>query len=1435
MFRPADTNGITYGTDDDAAAQTMEYAYRTAAMFRGDNPYAVIIDDYKIDNESDNWYRWGIPIPTDIYDSGSGNYITFSGNVATLVDPTDPTKGLRIEIFDTNGVSGTWDVTVEENDANNNGQIDTNTQLEGTWPILSYRVNSTAAKLRVMMYPFKSGSPTPSISITSPDTYAITVGSVTDNVNIQTVNGKPSTVNIDRDGTPLMNITPNVAPSVSLDSPADAASYMEGDTVTLTATTSDSDGIVAKVEFYANGTKIGEDISAPFSYTWVNVPAGIYALTAVAVDNDEERTTSTAANITVIAPNISPNIEVIIPEEGDVFRSGDAVTITAQASDPDGTVSKVEFYRGGVKLGEDLTEPFTYTWGAIPEGLYALSAVAVDNEGTTSTSALVNISALPAATLVEYLDGILADQVAIDTVSASDASVTSSALTRAGGPAVTGNITLAFFTGSTSPAGRTTNSSAGSEWLNLDSGTVSGTPSTSYLEFTLTADEPAIKLGYLTFDLFASTNASAGQSPAIRYQVETNLDSGGFVTQGSGSVTVVSDGSPTFELETQAVDLSSLTLANAGDSVTVRLSYWDARGTSLYSGGIQGLQITAPLAAAEVELTTPVIETGSESDITSSSATVEFELIDDGGDATTVTIYYGTEDGGENSGNWNFSNSQGVLAAGIYSASLSGLAPDTQYYYTTYATNSVGDHWGSFGVFTTSNDTENIVEYLDGVSTDQSALDTIVSESNSITATNITYVGGPSQSGNITKADIASAQTPAGTTAESSASSEWIALDSGFIANTLGNDYLEFTLTADSPGVTLGNLIFDLFARVNGNSGQSHTIDYEVETNLNEAGLISQATGSVTAVGDGTVVTQLETQSIDLSSITLNNVGDSVAIRINIADSRSNGAYSGGLQGITIGRSRQTSSPVPNLAPNIALSTPSEGDTFADGSNVTITATASDSDGTVAQVEFFEGSNSLGVDATAPYSIAWNSVTEGTYMLTAVATDNDGASTTSSTVNITVAAPITLPVIANESSSNVSFATANIGFDITDDGGEAPTVTVYYGRTNGGTVAANWSESSIMGAVGMGSHTDSLSGLDTGSQYFYRVHASNSAGEAWGSGGTFSTLVDAVNIVEYLDGLLADQNAINTVIDSSYAVTASGLTYAGGPSQNGNITKTSIIGSTTPAGPTTGNSAGSEWLALDSGFIANSFGTDYIEFTLTSTITNLVLGDLVFDLFARVNGNPNQSHTVQYQVETDLNGGGFVAQYTGSVTAVGDGTQVTVLETQTIDLSGLVIANMGDELTIRIGLWDSRNNGSYSGGLQGLRVTKPATANPDSDSDGIEDAWELTYFGNLTTASATSNQDGDGASDYQEYLAGTDPNDKDSYFKSEISDIRTNPNEIDISWTSVSGKSYAIEKSAGLSSWTSVQSAIAATPPSNVVTIAIPQGDAECFFRVVLE
>jgi hypothetical protein len=88
-------------------------------------------------------------------------------------------------------------------------------------------------------------------------------------------------------------------PSVNITSPANNTSFTALATITINASASDPGGSIAKVEFYRGGTLLGTDTTSPYSYTWSNVPAGSYSLTAKAYDNLNASTTSGAVNVTV--------------------------------------------------------------------------------------------------------------------------------------------------------------------------------------------------------------------------------------------------------------------------------------------------------------------------------------------------------------------------------------------------------------------------------------------------------------------------------------------------------------------------------------------------------------------------------------------------------------------------------------------------------------------------------------------------------------------------------------------------------------------------------------------------------------------------------------------------------------------------------------------------------------------------------------------------------------------------------------------------------------------------------------------------------------------------------------------------------------------------------------------------------------------------------
>lgn len=98
-------------------------------------------------------------------------------------------------------------------------------------------------------------------------------------------------------------------------------------------------------------------------------------------------------NAILKAPNKAPVASLTSPANGATFSSGTTITLAATASDPDGAVTRVEFYRGGATLiGTAATAPYQVVWQNAAAGNYALTARAYDNRNGTATSTPVTIA-----------------------------------------------------------------------------------------------------------------------------------------------------------------------------------------------------------------------------------------------------------------------------------------------------------------------------------------------------------------------------------------------------------------------------------------------------------------------------------------------------------------------------------------------------------------------------------------------------------------------------------------------------------------------------------------------------------------------------------------------------------------------------------------------------------------------------------------------------------------------------------------------------------------------------------------------------------------------------------------------------------------------------------------------------------------------------------
>lgn len=306
-------------------------------------------------------------------------------------------------------------------------------------------------------------------------------------------------------------------------------------------------------------------------------------------------------------------------------------------------------------------------------------------------------------------------------------------------------------------------------------------------------------------------------------------------------------------------------------------------------------------------------------------------------------------------------------------------------------------------------------------------------------------------------------------------------------------------------------------------------------------------------VPDGTAdVSHLAATTITSATATLNgnvtSIGDaapSIIIYYGITDGGSNpaswdsslnlpgthsGAFSGNITGLTHAQSyfftaRATNSAGESWAlPSGSFETlplpPSVTQTAA--SNITantarLTGTITDNGGDTTTLTFYYGtsdggtnigswtnSTSLGtVTGTASADLTTLAPTT-TYFFRALASNSGGSTWASSTGSFTTIT-VMPPSITNRSVQSLSATSASLRGEVTDTGSSTPTVTLYYGTTNGLNNPAAWSSSINVGAEG-GNFNRFVSGLTPETTYYYTSRAVNSAGTGWApSSETFDT------------------------------------------------------------------------------------------------------------------------------------------------------------------------------------------------------------------------------------------------------------------------------------------------------------------------------------------
>ena len=123
----------------------------------------------------------------------------------------------------------------------------------------------------------------------------------------------------------------------------------------------------------------------------------------------------------------------------------------------------------------------------------------------------------------------------------------------------------------------------------------------------------------------------------------------------------------------------------------------------------------------------------------------------------------------------------------------------------------------------------------------------------------------------------------------------------------------------------------------------------------------------------------------------------------------------------------------------------------------------------------------------------------------------------------------------------------------------------------------------------------------------------------------------------------------------------------------------------------------------------------------------------------------------------------------------------------------------------------------------------------DSNDNLMSDAWEIAVFGEISNLrDAHTDTDSDGASDYAEFVAGTDPNNPDSWLKAPQPAFRPD-GRLELSWPSVRSRNYRLEGSSDLTLWMPVSDWIRAEGTLTILVLPQPEADANRLFRLQVQ
>ncbi|NDK55401.1 DUF4082 domain-containing protein [Pontibacter fetidus] len=758
-------------------------------------------------------------------------------------------------------------------------------------------------------------------------------------------------------------VTPanNASPTIAITAPANNATFVAPASVTITANATDTDGTVAKVEFYNGENKIGNGALSEevWTFTWAGVAAGTYQLTAKATDDKNAVTTSGIVNITVNAPaNQPPVVSITAPENNAAFTAPATIAVTATATDGDGTIQKVEFFNGAVSIGEDTdgTNGWNYNWANVAAGNYKLTAKATDDKGAVTTSAEVAVTVNAPANQAPVVAQAIPDQIA--TI----------------GTAFTYTLDAGTFTDPDEDAltysAKLADGTALPTWLGFTAGTFSGTPpagSPAFLTIALTAQDG--KGGEVSDEFKLTINQPENTVPVLTSIGDKTIAEGNLL---SFQVQATDDGVPTSTLT------YSLTGAPEGAAITQQGAFtWSPTENQ---DGVHQITISVSdgVLLAEEQIQVTVTEVN----------------------AAPVLATIGSK-----------SAQEGVQLAFTASAADPDL-PVNNLEYTLVSAVPEAKIDAKTGAFTWTPSELNgpgtykfVVKVSDGNLTDEEEIRVNVTEVNQ--APVLATIGNKQIGIGATlyfKMVGTDADIP-----EQLLSYSANKLPAGASLNALTGEF-SWKPASNQKGIYKINLrVSDGLAQ----TGENITIT------VNEQSVPELISFDPQSGTEGTQVILAVRNLIDPVAVYFGNLQAAILSQsaTSLTTTVPAGAITGKIRVIAANGSATSATDFVVLkeassAPTVQIVSPVSGSSFAQATNVTITADARDNDG-IAKVEFYQrtdgGTDNLlgeGQSGASGWAFVWSADVPGNYRFVAKATDINGETATSESITITVLATI---------------------------------------------------------------------------------------------------------------------------------------------------------------------------------------------------------------------------------------------------------------------------------------------------------------------------------------------------------------------------------------------------------------------------------------------